>query len=61
MDWTTILNGLAWVMGLLGVSFLAYGGWVCLRQVIGELAQSPRREAPKAPAADPVKEHRLVA
>lgn len=58
MDWTTILNGLVWVMGLLGASFMAYGGWVCLRQLIGERAPPWCHETLEI---DPVEEGRAIA
>jgi hypothetical protein len=58
MDTTMLLNGLVWVIGLLSVSFLAYGGWLCLRYLVGERAQSQRRETE---ATRPVEQHRFVA
>lgn len=30
MDWTTTLNALFWIMGVVSGGFLAYGGWLCL-------------------------------
>lgn len=58
MDWTMLLNGLVWVMGLLSGGFLAYGGWLCLRYLVGEGAQSRWR---KTRETRPVEQHRFVA
>jgi hypothetical protein len=58
MDWTMLLNGLVWVIGLLSVSFLAYGGWLCLRHLASERAQSRQRETVEN---RPVEQHRFVA
>lgn len=58
MDTTMLLNGLVWVIGLLSGSFLAYGGWLCVRYLVGARAQSRRRETEAAP---PVEQHRFVA
>ena len=58
MDWTMLLNGLAWVLQLLSGGFLAYGGWLCLRYLVGERAQSRRRETE---GAVPVGQRRFVA
>jgi hypothetical protein len=57
MDLTMLLNGLVWVIGLLSGSFLAYGGWLCLRYLVGERAQSRRREMGET---RPVEQHRFV-
>lgn len=58
MDSTMLLNGLVWVIGLLSGGFLAYGGWLCLHYLVGERAQSRRRETA---ATRPAEQHRFVA
>ena len=53
-----LLNGLVSVLQLLGGGFLAYGGWLCLRYLVGERVRSQRGETD---GAVPVEQHRFVA
>jgi len=49
MDWTIILDSLFALGGLASGGFLAFGGWLCLRHVMDDLALFRSRPSPGAP------------
>ena len=49
MDWTMILDSLFAFGGLASGGFLAFGGWLCLRNLVDDLALFQSRASPDAP------------
>jgi len=44
MDWTTILDSVFAFGGLASGGFLAFGGWLCLRHLVGNRGLSRARD-----------------
>lgn len=45
MNITTTLDAFFWIMGLLSGGFLAWGGWLCLRDLAEDRARQKLRKS----------------